>query len=163
MKMVCLNASSLRDKGKAVRLLCDLLSFGMDLTAIQDTHAVCEVNGHVLSSDYVIYSAYEDRRPKEGVFLLVKCALGARVDLVHIDAVAVGEVDRGRYCEKYFLLGRCDLCIQRPDGALFFLLSFGDVPGGSGAPSLNGGLDYRPRSQVRGLNGRSNRIAWSRR
>lgn len=39
----------------------------------------------VLSNDFVVYSAYGDRQAR-GVSLLVKHSLGARVDLVYVDA-----------------------------------------------------------------------------
>lgn len=39
-KMACLNAKSLRDWLKTARLLRDLLSFGVDVAAIEETHFV---------------------------------------------------------------------------------------------------------------------------
>lgn len=51
------NARGLRDLSKAVCLLRNLLSFGVDVLRSRK-HFVCEVDARVLSSDYVVYSDY---------------------------------------------------------------------------------------------------------
>lgn len=43
-----------------------------------------ETDARVLSSNFVVYSAYQLAR---GVTLLVKCTLGVSVDLVYVDAM----------------------------------------------------------------------------
>ena len=84
IKLASLNARGLRDLGKTARLLRDLLSFGVDVATIQETHFVCEADSRVLSNDFVVYSAYGNRQAR-GVSLLVKRSLDASVDLVHAD------------------------------------------------------------------------------
>lgn len=61
IKLASLNVRGLRDRSKAVGLLCDLLSFGVDVAVIQETNFVCDVDAHVLSSNFVVYSAYRDQ------------------------------------------------------------------------------------------------------
>lgn len=56
--------------------LLGLLSFGVDEDTIQETHFVYVVDAHVLSSDFVVFSAYRNRQVR-GSFLLVKRILGA--------------------------------------------------------------------------------------
>lgn len=56
IKLACLNARGLKDQNKATRLLCDLLSFGVDVVAIEETHFVCDVDACVLSSNFVVVS-----------------------------------------------------------------------------------------------------------
>lgn len=120
-------------------LLHELLSFPVDVVAIQETRFVCKVDAHVLSNDFVVYSAYKSRSARE-LSLLVKHSLDMRVDLVYIGARWVGLVDRGQYyCEKWFISGHCSLCTQWSEGALFVLLSVGAVPGGFSIPSFNVG------------------------
>lgn len=76
-----------------------------------------------------------------GASLLVKCSLGATVDLVDVE-VGGGAVDRGQYCrEQWFLSGRCGSCTQRPDGVCRLFPSDADVPGQFVTLSLNGGLE----------------------
>lgn len=41
MKIASLNVKGLRDRRKAARLRRDLLSFGVDVAAIEETHFVC--------------------------------------------------------------------------------------------------------------------------
>lgn len=60
------------------------MSFGIDVAVIQKTHFVCDIDAHVLSSDFVVYSAYGDQLARS-VSWLVKCSLGVRVDLVHVN------------------------------------------------------------------------------
>lgn len=57
IKLTSLNMRSLRDRSKSVHLLRSLLSLGLDVTAIQKTHFICEVEARMLSSDFV-YSEY---------------------------------------------------------------------------------------------------------
>lgn len=70
-KLACLNAKGLRDQSKAVRLLRELLSPGVDLTAIQETHFICDVDARVQPSDFVVYSAYPLAR---GVIAVKSCS-----------------------------------------------------------------------------------------
>lgn len=88
MKLASLNARGSRDQGKAACLLCDLLSFGVDVAMIQETHFVCNIDACVFSSDFVINSAYGNQLDR-GVSLLVKCSLDV-----------VGLVDCGQYCHE---------------------------------------------------------------
>lgn len=53
LKIAGLNARGLRDRSKAVRLLRDLLSFSVDVAAIQEKHFTCVVDARVLSIEYV--------------------------------------------------------------------------------------------------------------
>lgn len=78
--LACLNARGLRDWDKAARLFRDLLSFGVDVTTIEETQFVCETDACVLSSEFVVHSGYGDQRDK-GVFLLVKRTLGTKMDV----------------------------------------------------------------------------------
>lgn len=75
----------LRERSKAARLLRDLLSFGVDVVAIQETRFVCDVDASVVSNEIVVYSAYGSRRVR-GVSLLVKRCLDAKVGIVHLGA-----------------------------------------------------------------------------
>lgn len=49
IKFASLNPRGLRDRGKATCMLGDLLSFEVDVTAIQLTQFVCDVDAPVLS------------------------------------------------------------------------------------------------------------------
>lgn len=71
IKLASLNVRGLRDRDKTVHLLCDLLSFGVDVAVIQQTHCVCDIDSRELSGDSVVYSAYRDQQAK-GISLLVK-------------------------------------------------------------------------------------------
>lgn len=84
IKLVCFNAKGLRGQSKAAFLLCDLLSFGVDMGVTEMPNFVCNVDACVLSNDFV-YSAYGNRQAR-GISLLVKRNLGTRVDLIHVDA-----------------------------------------------------------------------------
>lgn len=53
IKLTSLNMRSLRDRSKSVHLLRSLLSLGVDVTAIQKTHFICEVEARML-----VYSEY---------------------------------------------------------------------------------------------------------
>lgn len=64
------------------------MSIGVDVTTIQETHFVCDINAHVLSSNFVIYSAYMDQLASS-VSLLVKHSLDVNVNHVHVDRGAV--------------------------------------------------------------------------
>lgn len=70
------NMKCLRDRGKATCLLRDLLSFGVNVAAIQETHFVCDVDACVLASDFLVYAAYGDRHAS-GVSLIVSRPLNA--------------------------------------------------------------------------------------
>lgn len=52
----------------------DLLTFGVDVAAIEDTRIVCDVDASVFSSEIVVYSAYGDRQAR-GICLLEKRTL----------------------------------------------------------------------------------------
>lgn len=78
--LACLNARGLRDWGKTSRLLRDLMSFGMDVAAIEVMQFVCEADACVLSSEFVVYSGYGGQRDK-CVSLLVKRTLGTKMDV----------------------------------------------------------------------------------
>lgn len=61
------------------------------MAPIQETHLVCEVVARVLSRDFLISYAYENKLARD-LSLLVKRTLGAEVNLNH---VKMGEdVDR---------------------------------------------------------------------
>lgn len=60
IKLVSFNVRGLRDRRKAAHLFCDLLSFGVCLAVIRETHIVCNVDAHVLASDFVVYSVYAE-------------------------------------------------------------------------------------------------------
>lgn len=85
LKIASFNAKSFTGRSKAVRLLPGPLSFGVDVTVIQE-NTLCEFYARVLFGDYVVYSAYGEK-PARGVSLLVKPTLGARVDFVYVDDV----------------------------------------------------------------------------
>lgn len=91
--LACFNAKGLRDQSKTTRLLRGLLSFSMDVAAMEETHLFARV----VPSDFFVYSAYGNRQAG-GVSLLVKCTLGARMDLFHVNALCEGAVGRGRSC-----------------------------------------------------------------
>lgn len=58
IKLAIFNAKGMRDQSKVACLFCDLLSFRVDISAIQETHFVCNINSCVLSNDFIVYSAY---------------------------------------------------------------------------------------------------------
>lgn len=80
-----LNRNSLRDRSKAANFIRDLLFYGVNVPAIQETLFVCDVNTRVLSSDFVVYSTYSDWLVRR-VSLLVKRFLNSSVSYVHVDA-----------------------------------------------------------------------------
>lgn len=88
IKLANLNVRSLRDRRKVAHMLRDLLSFGVDLAAIQWTHFVCDVDASVLPNDFVVYSVYWDRQSR-GVYLLLKRSLDARVGRLVVADIAV--------------------------------------------------------------------------
>lgn len=57
------------------------MSFDVDVAAILERHFVCDVVARVLSSDFIVYSAYGNQLARP-VSLLVKRSLRVRVDLV---------------------------------------------------------------------------------
>lgn len=65
---------------KAAHFL-DLLCFGVDVPAFQDTHFVMSMLVCVLSSDFSICSFVRD----QNYFLIVKCSTKLSVNHVHID------------------------------------------------------------------------------
>ena len=83
--LASLNARGLRDRGRASRVLRDLLNLKADVVALQETHFVCQADERVLADDYVVFSAYGDRHSR-GVSLLVKRSLGASVNVVFAGA-----------------------------------------------------------------------------
>lgn len=80
-----MNARSLRGRSKATHLLPDLLSFGVDMQAIQEKYFVCEDYARIQSNDFVVYFAYGTQMTNF-VSMLGKRALVAKVDLVHDNA-----------------------------------------------------------------------------
>lgn len=50
IKLAGFNVRGWRDQSKALCLLCDPLSFGVDVAVIQEAQFVSEVDAHVLSS-----------------------------------------------------------------------------------------------------------------
>lgn len=89
IKLASLNVRGFRDRG----LLRDLLSFDVDVAAIQEAHFVCDFDARVLSRDFVVYSAHGGQLTR-GVSLLDNRSLDARLDLVQVDA-GRRAVDRG--------------------------------------------------------------------
>jgi len=80
LNLSSLNARGLRDRGRASRVLGDLLNLKVDVAALQETHFVCQADERVLTDDYFVFSAYGDRNAR-GVSLLVKRSLGASVNV----------------------------------------------------------------------------------
>lgn len=78
IKRASLTARSMKYQGKATRLLRDLLSLGVYVAVIQETHFVFIVDVCMLPD---VYAAYGDRQDG-GVSLLVKLTLDPRVDVV---------------------------------------------------------------------------------
>lgn len=64
IKLTSLNVRGMREQSKAARLLRDLLSFGVDVAANQETHFVSDIHAIVLSNDFLVYSAYWNRQPE---------------------------------------------------------------------------------------------------
>ena len=83
--LASLNVRGLRDRGRASRVLRDLLHLKADVITLQETHFVCQADERVLADDFVVYSAYGDRTSR-GVSLLVKRSLGATVNVVFAGA-----------------------------------------------------------------------------
>lgn len=102
------------------------------MAAIMEIHFVCDVDARVLSTDFVIYSAYGDQLIRHVTFL-VKRALSAILDFVDVDVV-VG---------RYFGSDLSGICDQQSDGACLTFPSVGSVSGGFVA--LNGELECRPK------------------
>lgn len=78
--LVLKRAINLVDGIKAAHFL-DLLCFGVDVPAFQDTHFVMSMLVCVLSSDFSICSFVRD----QNYFLIVKCSTKPSVNHVHID------------------------------------------------------------------------------
>ena len=66
-----------------MRLLAELKKFGVDVTAVQETHFTCGADCRVLESDFNVFSAYGSRT-SAGVSLLVGRSLDADVDVVFV-------------------------------------------------------------------------------
>lgn len=60
IKLASLNVRGLKDSDK-LSVCCVILSFEVDVTEIQETHFVCDVGACMLSSDFVVYSAYGNK------------------------------------------------------------------------------------------------------
>lgn len=100
--LACLNVKELRDRIKVSHLLYDLLSFGVDVIAIQETYFVSDVDTSVLSCDFIVYSTYRDR--------LARGVAGEEVTGCE-GRPCPCSVGRGRHCrEKWLLSGCCGLC-----------------------------------------------------
>lgn len=80
-----MNALGLKDQIKAARLLRHLLTFGIVVAAIQETHFIWEVDARVLPSNFVVYSVYGNRLAK-CVSLVDKGTFDANVELVRVNA-----------------------------------------------------------------------------
>ena len=88
LNVASLNARGLRDASKCAHLLSDLLNLCVDVTAVQETHFICEADCRVLKNDFVVYSAFSSHL-SAGVSLLVGYSFDATVDVVFAG-------DRGR-------------------------------------------------------------------
>ena len=71
LNLASLNARGMRDRGRASRVLRDLVHLKADVISLQETHFVCAADERVLKDDFVVYSAYGDRLSR-GISLLVK-------------------------------------------------------------------------------------------
>lgn len=60
----------------ASNLFCNLMTFGVEVVSIQQRHFVCDAD-RVLSSDFVVYSAYGNQLARD-LFLLVKRTMAAK-------------------------------------------------------------------------------------
>lgn len=60
-----MNSRGLSDRSNAVLLLPDLLSFDVNVAAVQVTHFFCDVGARVLSRNFIVYSAYGDSLVQE--------------------------------------------------------------------------------------------------
>ena len=78
------NARGLRNASSAASLLKNLLEYGIDVAALQETNFTCPRDERVFENDYVVYSAYTASRGA-GVSLLVKRSLNAVVNLLYTD------------------------------------------------------------------------------
>lgn len=56
IKLPCLNARSLRDLDMTFHLLLGLFNFGVDVSAIHESHFVCDMEGQVLPSDCCLFT-----------------------------------------------------------------------------------------------------------
>ena len=147
LNIASLNVRGLRDSSKCTRLLGELKKFGVDVTAVQETHFTCSADCRVLESDFNVFSAYGSRTSTV-VSLLVgrslwcwcwRCFCRWR-----------GPAGCGRcLSEKFQVLSGCGLCIQYLCGDGFLFSSVGAVSGRYEAASLNGWLECDPWSQDR--------------
>ena len=80
LKLATLNVKGLRDPGKCVRLLGELLNLRVNVAAVQETHFTCTANCRVVVDDYIVISAYGSRSSIE-VSLLIGCSLNVDVNL----------------------------------------------------------------------------------
>ena len=88
LNVASLNARGLRDASKCAHLLAELSNLCVNVTAVQETHFVCEADCRVLKDDFVVYSAFGSRFGA-GLSLLVGRSLDAIVNVVFAG-------DRGR-------------------------------------------------------------------
>ena len=81
LNVASLNVRGLRDPRKCAHLLAELSNLCVNVTAVQETHFVCEVDCRVLKDDFVVYSAFGSHFVA-GVSLLVGRSLDAVVNVV---------------------------------------------------------------------------------
>ena len=81
LNLATLNVRGLRDSSPCARLLCELKSFSVDITAVQETHFISTADCRVLEDGFNVFSAYGSRS-SAGVSLLVRRSLDADVDVV---------------------------------------------------------------------------------
>ena len=147
LNLAMLNVRWLRDRSKCACFLAELKNLRVDVTAVQETHFICDVDCRVLESDFNVFSAYSSCT-SVWVSLLVGHSLGADVDVVFAgDGGRLVVADVAVKIFKFRLV-----VVYAPnfaaDRASFFS-SVGTVPGRFEAASLNGWLKCDPWSQYR--------------
>ena len=81
LNLATLNVRGLRDLSKCARLLAELKSLRVDVTAVLETHFLCAADCRVLENDFNVFSPYGSRT-SVGVSLLVGRSLDADVKVV---------------------------------------------------------------------------------
>ena len=134
----------LRDPSKCARLLDELKNLRVDVTAVQETHFICDADFRVLENDFNVFSAY-DSRSSAGVSLLVGRSLDADVDVVFASdrgRLVVANVAVKSFKFRLVVVYAPNIAAER----VFFFSSVGTVPGGFEAASLNEWLEWDPWS-----------------
>lgn len=128
MKQAILKARGLCDRSKAASLLCNLLSYVIDIAGILEIYFAMLMIRYCLTT--VVYSAYEYQITRT-VSLLVKRFVGVQLDLVHC----------GWYCRRPYRIVAVHASNDQT-GRFYYLWRLGSVPDEFVALTINRGLEW---------------------